>query len=424
MKKVLVWVCVLVLALSAVGAASAEGKRKVMMWDWGTAQFQACTDEYFATHPDLDWEIEFLPIDANDYLTKLQQSYASGSDIPDLLMGEIGWRASAFRLGIWENLEQEPYNLDRSIFMDYVPSLTSNDQGQIIALENAQNPASMAYKRDLAIQYLGTDDQKELEAMFQSYEDYARIGQQVYEASEGKVHLFPGLQDVATMMMNQKRGICNVNDAGELDVSAKVRPTLETLEALRTANACGNLSQWSSQWYSSYGSSDYILFPSASWSISFQIEPNDPEGAGNWGLFTPAEGGFGWGGTCYGIYNESAMKEEVWDYLKWWLISKEGADIMKESAGFFLPVKSLYEDPLYTQGTRPYFGDQQIYKFMMEDIASAIPPANMTIYDSLVVDTMNMIAQVMTADETVTADQAYEQFIADLQAKVPDMVVK
>jgi len=147
------------------------------MWTWASGQFDSVMDAYFASHPDADFEIEEVVVDANDYLTKLQQGYASGGDMPDLLIAEISFRASAFALDVWDDLEAEPYNLDRSVLLDYVPSVTSNADGKIVGIENIQSPAFMAYKRDLAKEYLGTDDPAELETMFQTYDDYATIGQ-------------------------------------------------------------------------------------------------------------------------------------------------------------------------------------------------------------------------------------------------------
>lgn len=426
MKKMLCLAICLTLCLSsfAVLSADAEG-RKVTLWSWASGQFDAVQKGYFETHPDADWEFEEVIIDADDYLTKLQQGYASGGDMPDLLMGEIGWRASAFALGIWDNLEAEPYNFDRSTVLDYVPSVTSDAEGHVVGIENAQNPAFMAYKRDLAKEYLGTDDPAELEAMFQTYDDYITVGAEVYEKSGGTVTLFPGLGDIETMMWMQQRNQSNVNEAGEIEVSGKAKPILEMLAKARDAHAAGNLTIWSSQWYANYGQQVSILFPSASWSITFQIEPNDPEGCarGNWGAFSPADGGYGWGGTCYGIYKGSDMKEEAWDFIHWALLTKEGAEAMK-GASFFTTLKEAYDDPAYTEGTRESFGDQQIYKFMMEDIAKEIPSATISIYDSLIVDSMNMITEMMTADESLTADAAFDYFMEDLQMKIPDVTVK
>ena len=346
--------------------------------------------------------------------------------MPDLLMAEMGWRASAFSLDIWENLEAEPYNFDRSVLLDNVIGQITNDQDQVIGVENAVNPAFIMYKRDLAKEYLGTDDQKELEAMFQTYDDYITVGKEVYEKSGGTVHLFPGLQDVSNMMYQQKRDQNNVGEDGNLNVLGKVTPIFETLQKMRDNNVCGNLTMNSTEWNNAYAGSEAILFPGASWSVTYTVEAYDPEGsaAGNWGMFTPAEGGFSWGGTCYGIYKNSDMKEEAWDFISWALLSKEGAEAMKEGSGFFLPVKSLYEDPEYTSGTRQSFGDQEINKFMMEEIAPNISDASLSIYDSLVADSVQMVAEMMGADASLNADQAVEEFRTDLGAKVPDLEIE
>lgn len=118
------------------------------------------------------------------------------------------------------------------------------------------------------------------------------------------------------------------------------------------------------------------------------------------------------------------MKEEAWDFISWALLSEEGAKYMKEGSGFFLPVKALYDDPEYTKGTRPNFGDQEINTFMMEEIAPNIPEASLSIYDNLVSDSVNMVVQMMAADESMTAESAMDEFMMDLQAKIPDVTIK
>ena len=238
------------------------------MWTWAPGQFDVVYEGYKATHPDMDWELEEVVIDGGDYLTKLQQGYASGGDMPDILLAEMSVRAAVFALDIWDNLEAEPYNFDRSTVLDYVPSVTSNDQGQVVGIENGQNPAFMAYKKDLAREYLGTDDRAELEAMFKTYDDYLTIGAQVYEKSDGKVTLFPGLGDIKHMMLMQKRDIRNIDENGDIVISEKAREIIDYLVKARDAHIAGNLSQWSTEWYANYAQSNNILFPSASWSSS------------------------------------------------------------------------------------------------------------------------------------------------------------
>ena len=157
-----------------IQSQAADGeKKKVIRWTWSAGQFDELEKAYFENHPDADWEFEEVVVASEDYLTKLQQGYASGGDMPDMLVAEMGWRGSAFALDIWENLEAEPYNFDRSVLLDSVVSSITNADDQVIGVENALNPAFMMYKRDLAKEYLGTDDKEELEKMFQTYDDYA-----------------------------------------------------------------------------------------------------------------------------------------------------------------------------------------------------------------------------------------------------------
>ena len=84
----------------ASGDTASGDKKKIVLWTWATGQFDAVRDAYFEAHPDADWELEEVVVASEDYLTKLQQGYASGGDMPDLLMAEMGWRGSAFALDI------------------------------------------------------------------------------------------------------------------------------------------------------------------------------------------------------------------------------------------------------------------------------------------------------------------------------------
>ena len=423
-KKVLSIVLIAALCATVCSFAGAEAaKKKVVLWTWAPGQFDVVFEGYKAAHPDADWEFEEVIVDSGDYLTKLQQGYASGGDMPDLLMGEMSSRAAAFAMDIWDDLEAEPYNFDRSTILDYVPSVTSNAEGHIVGIENGQNPAFIAFKKDLAREYLGTDDRAELEAMFQTYEDYLTVGAQVYEKSGGTVTLFPGLGDIKHMMEMQRRDVPNVDENGDIVISEKARPIIDFLAQARDAHIAGNLSQWSTEWYANYAQKACILFPSASWSITYQIEPNDPEGIDNWGAFMPAGGGYGWGGTCYGIYKGSQVKEEAWDFIQWSLLTVEGAQYMKQ-ASFFVTLKAAYEDPAFTEGTRPNFGDFPINHFMMEEIAATIPSASISIYDNIIDESLTMISDMLMADPGLTADAAYDYFMEDLQMKAPDVAVK
>lgn len=424
MKKVFCLMLCALLVLSFLTAASADmDKKKVVIWSWGVSQLAPVTEAYFAAHPDLDWELEEVYVSADDYLMKLQQAYATGGDMPDILLANMPMRGIEFSMDIWDDLEGEPYNFSRDLILDYEVSVTTDVNDRLVALDSCQNPAFIAYKRDLAREYLGTDDRAELEAMFTTYDDYITVGTQVYEKSGGTVTLFPSLQDFGFMMQQQKNDVSIVNENNEIDLKEMMHPILEMLEKARDNHVCDTLNQWSPQWYAAFGQKTSIFFPIASWGIIFMIEPNDPEGIGNWGALMPVGGGYSLGGTAYGIYKGSEMKEEAWDYIHWCMATVEGAQSMKE-VYYFTTLKEAYEDPAYTEGTLPHFGDIQINKFMMEEVASQIKAPALTMYDRIVQDAFTMVMQMMTSDPSLDANNAYDYMVEDLQMKIFDVIVK
>lgn len=415
---------VLLIVLAGVPAMAddepSELSGTIVVWTWDTGQHEAFADQLKQKFPNITFEN--VAVEGGDYLMKIQQAVASGSDLPDILYAEMTVRASMFKLDIWERLDAEPYNLDTDTFLDYIPSFTSNDRGEIIALENGVNPAFMSYKRDLAKEYLGTDDRAELEAMFATYDDYYEVGKQVYDKSGGKVTLFAGLEDVSSMLVNQSMNVSNEQD-GKIVIKDKAAKIFNILAKMRDEHCVGNLSQWSSQWYASYGAKNNILFPSASWSIQYQIKPNDPEGEGNWGAFTAAGGPYSWGGTALGISKQSNVKELCWEYLRYMYTDMAGAQRSKDNIGFYLPLKEAVEDASFITNLDPYYGGFDIGTFMMKDIASAMPSISMSLYDKPISDSISLVVQAMVSDTSMTVDDAFNLFLEDLSAKMPDVEI-
>lgn len=413
----------LVFSLGAVALADdspSELSGTIVIWTWDTGQHDAFEARLKEKFPNVTFEN--VAVDGSDYLMKIQQAVASGSDLPDLLYGEMTVRAAMFKLDIWERLDAEPYNLDTDAFLDYIPSFTSNDKGEIIALENGVNPAFISFKRDMAKEYLGTDDRAELEQMFQTYDDYYEIGSKVYEQSGGKVTLFAGLEDVASMLINQTKNVPNEQD-GKIVVRDKAQNIFDILAKMRDEHCAGNLSQWSSQWYASFGAKNNILFPTASWSIQYQIKPNDPEGEGNWGAFTAAGGPFSWGGTALGICKQSNVKELCWEYLKFMYTDMVGAQLSKDAIGFYLPLKAALADESFISNLDPYYGGFDIGTFMMKDIAGEMPSISMSLYDKPIADSISLVVQAMVSEAGMTAEGAFDLFLEDLSAKVPNVEI-
>jgi multiple sugar transport system substrate-binding protein len=84
---------------------SAEGAYvppAIILWTWDAGHLPGSEEGYNAAHPNKPVKYEFVIINAQDYMPKLQQSYASGGDLPDVISAEMSYRASLFAMDIWE----------------------------------------------------------------------------------------------------------------------------------------------------------------------------------------------------------------------------------------------------------------------------------------------------------------------------------
>lgn len=55
----------------------------------------------------------------------------------------------------------------------------------------------------------------------------------------------------------------------------------------------------------------------ADWPRDYILEPNAPEGAGNWGFMNPPGGAVDDGGSGFSIPKQCAHIKEAWDVLSW-----------------------------------------------------------------------------------------------------------
>ncbi len=71
----------------------------------GTKRFwNEMIPEFNKVYPNIT--VEYTIVNPNDYLQKLQSGIASGSDVPDVILGEEAYRGQLFSLGVLDNLRR------------------------------------------------------------------------------------------------------------------------------------------------------------------------------------------------------------------------------------------------------------------------------------------------------------------------------
>lgn len=400
-----------------------DTKATIRVWDWDEAFQTYMIPEFNKVYPNI--KVEFTVVNPTDYLQKLQSGIASGSEVPDVILAEMAYRGQLFDLDILEDLEKPPYNFDRSELFDYLIPLLTNSKGELVGVDQQITPAGLAYRRDLAKEYLGTDDPAELEQMLPNWDEFIAKGREVVQKSGGKVVMMSGLGDAFRVLYGQTSKDY-ITDK-EIDLTSRVKEPLETLFRMRDAGILGKLEMDTPAWSASFAKGEVIFYPLAPWGAKWVIAANDKDGAGRWGLVKAPGGGTTIGGTSIGIYKNSKAKEAAWAFIHFAYLSREGTSLSFAKFGFPPGVKSFYENnELIEQGSEydAFFGGQNLMKYFYEKVVPEMKGQRQTKYETIVLSAYNTLYPLFTMDTSIDADEALEKYIAEVKNRAPDMIVK
>lgn len=415
-----------ILAAAAMAATTftvpvfAEEEEPVTLtyWGWDSNYYQPLIDAYMESHPNV--KIEATATEWGDMLTKAQQALASGSELPTIIPMDITLIGNWKKMGITENLLD--YGLDTSKYNPALIEAATDEEGKVIGLFENVCPAGIAYKRDLAKEYFGTDDPEELSEMFSSYDAYVEKGKEVAEKSDGEVFLFHSGQAVAEWLYFAS-DITNVTD-DTINMTEKMTDVMGKLVELRDAGAVDSYQNGTAEANATYADDKHIFYPCPDWALTYYIESNDPEGSGNWGLIKAPEG-YSHGGTAMGISSSATeeQKEAAYDFITWAISSEEGATVAKDKAGYITQDTTIATDEFCKRSDEEFFGGQDISSLYYKDIASSISIAAPSPFDNDIVSVRNDVAQQLMNDTEMTLDDAVKAAVEELGQLVTDDTV-
>lgn len=375
----------------------------ITYWGWDSDFYEPMFAAYEEEHPNVHFEP--TAVEWGDMLTKAQQALASGSELPVMIAMDNTLIENWKDMDICEDLKQ--YGFDETQYLDDLAEKTVTDDGKVIGVESSINPSGIAYKRDLAKKYFGTDDPDELFQIFNSFDAYAEKGSEVYEQTDGKVHLFHSGQSVAEMLYFES-SVQNM-DGNTLNYTDKMTDIMSTLIKLRDANAVDTYQNGTPEANATYSDDSHIFYPCPNWSINYYIKGNDPEGSGNWGLMhAPVD--YNCGGSAHGITKDAtdAQKQAAYDFLIW-TSEGDGASILRDKANFITPYKKYVEDSEFTGVSDEdieFFGGEDIGKLFYQEISPNMVSVPSTKWDNSMVNVRNDVAQQLMDDTSMGLDEA------------------
>lgn len=409
------------LGLGSMTAYAEDGgaDREITIWCWDTSENNV--NMYAEFTKDTGIAVNLVAVESKDMAQKLQTTLASGGEMPDIAWLEATYRGKLLSLDIWEDITQEPYNFDTSQILDWLIPLETSESGVYVGPE-CPSVAGMAYKRELAKEYLGTDDPAELQEMLSDWDSFIEKGKEVKEKSGGTVYMMSSLGAAGQMLKGQSTEPFIVDDKLNLDDS--MRPILEKLIEMKQAGIIDVLDFNSPEEGASYSKDEDIFYPCANWSLEYTIKSNDKDGAGRWGFISNPPGGpFPWGGTVSGVPKGAQHKEEAVEFLKYFWLTDRGGELNRDYVGNFTSYKPSYEDESFYTREDEFFAGQDVLKAFAQEVLPNVKGVRLpSKYDQDIDDVYNLALKTINAsDGNVSVDELIDSMKTELMIKQPDL---
>ena len=392
-------------------------KQVLTIWGWDESIVDAFY-EYQKANPNVD--IDFIYVNEYEYKDRINLALATGQPLPDICVLSNGDSKELLNLDIWENLEHEPYNLNRDLLLDSSISFATNSNDDVVAIPYEVSVAGIAYRNDYAKRVLKTDNPSQISVMFYSWADVLSKGSFIKQ-QHPDFYMFSCLQDVATILYGQAN-TCYIEDNTLIKASSFYN-YFKILEELRYKDLVGDIIQWSPEWYESFVTEEYLFYPVALW-----LAQQGVFGAGNggeWSMSVPPSGSFNWGGTVWAIPKNSNQKKLAWDFTESLLLSQAGAWYNKNKEnGVLINYKPTYQHEEYQNMYHQDFGEQNIGRFYFENLLPSFKQYPISDYDTILKKVFFEVVNQMIYDENINCDQAFALFKKNIKNEIPLLIIK
>ena len=366
-------------------------------------------------YPDIKVNITVVP--NSEFIAKITPTLASGQGAPDIFTGESDYVKYLVDSGYWDDLRQAPYNCETytNDMWDYIVSVGTDNNDAIRALSWQASPGSVIYRKDMALEILGTDDPVELGKMLSSNEGMLDVAEKLNEKG---IKMFASWQDIWNMEFSNRENPWVVDSKLMLEES-----TLEFMDTAKEIAENGyslNVDPWAPEWSAAVESDDTFCYVLPTWGYQFVVKPSADKTVGNWGL---CEGTIPYvkGGTWLGIYKDSKNKELAWKFMEYVTCNSEAQQEYAKQYGEYVSLKSA-DEQLAKQEGEEVLGGQNLYEFYNAQMEK-IPSDLMTPYDGQI-NTAFLSATKAYATGLLDKEKAIQQFKDDVVNAYPEIIVE
>ncbi|MFM9277774.1 ABC transporter substrate-binding protein [Paenibacillus jiagnxiensis] len=406
----------IVLAGCQPQAMADHADNEITVWSF-TDEAGYAIEKFEQKYPDI--KVNFVNIPGNFYITKLKSALQTRSKAPDVFMIENANIREMIDVPYLQNLSEAPYNAD-DLLPEQYPFVQGNEkdsEGNVKAIGYQATPGAIYYRRDLAKQYLGTDDPEKVSAQIDTWDKIFEIGERVQQESGNKVHALANWNAI----LNSYDGIPWVKD-GRFVMDEKYLQVLDLVREARQRKVLAEFEDGSAGVAASMQNGGVMFYPGATWALQYTFKANAPDTAGLWGL---AQGptGFSAGGTYIAMYSNSDKKDLAWKFIKFYNFDHEFLSELAREQDYFTS-NMIVNDQLAQTVTSDYLGGQKHFEFFSE-AARKVPVYERTKYDTIINnDIFKIVLQLYLNNDIQTKEEAVERIKRDVKLRFPELEVE
>ncbi|MBE5798482.1 MAG: sugar ABC transporter substrate-binding protein [Clostridiales bacterium] len=322
MKKMLTLVLALMMALTMIGAASADEVLTVVTWDATTTPYLIAQEAAFeAANPGVD--LQYIDVASQDYAIKVG-TMLSGGDTSDVVMVKeitdiVNWSGAGYATSLNDYIAAENYDLSGFVGMEANYAF----DGVQYALPFRSDFWVLFYNKDLfdaaGVAYPTND---------MTWDQYAELAKTMTSEGVYGTHYHTWLSAVANWAVCD--GVNTLVD-GEYSDLAYFYNLYQGLEDAGACMAYNELKASGLHYSAAFANGNVAMMPMGYWYVSTLIGYNNDGTCNfNWGITAVPHADGVAAGSSFGnltgvmVNEKAANKDLAWKYVAW-LCGEEGA---------------------------------------------------------------------------------------------------
>ncbi|MGM0507921.1 MAG: ABC transporter substrate-binding protein [Fusobacteriota bacterium] len=332
--------------------------------------FESILDDFHAEYPDI--EVNLIVNGFAEHHDALLTQIASGANVPDVAVIEIGYIGNFVSKGGFLNLKESPYNAQqyKDNFVAYKWGQATSGDGRLLAMPLDIAPGTIFARKD-RLNEIGysVDDMTTMEKWLEAGLKFAED-----EDGDGTNDrwLVPDASDIYYMIAKSGKERYFDEDGNVIVDNDRFLRAFKMAKKVRDLGLDGGIGAWTNEWYEAFKQGLVLMQPSGAWLGGHLKNWMAPDTAGKWrALNLPDDMYINWGGSFAGIPEQSDNKEAAWKFIKFVSTTKEAQIEQFKSSNIFPAWKPAFDDPIFEEEVE-FFGGQKVRKQWAE-AATKVP---------------------------------------------------